>query len=239
MPEASIAINRHAALQVRRVGTLQTPLISIDEFAVDTRGLIEQACQASDYAPEASSRYPGLRAKLPPAYVRTVLDQLFPLLVQAYQVPQELNMKPVNAVFSLITTAESVLAPGQCVPHFDSPRPHYLAILHYLNPGPFCDTGLFRHRATGLERIGEDTLEEYNRARQAEDPPAQAYVKGSTAQFELYERIEYRANRLVVYPGGLLHSGLVNPAVDIDPEPRSGRLTANIFVDFFPPSTRT
>jgi hypothetical protein len=29
-----------------------------------------------------------------------------------------------------------------------------------------------------------------------------------------------------------LHSGLVDPAVDINPDPRAGRLTANIFVDF-------
>ena len=236
MPEGSIAINRHAAVQVGRVGALQTPLIIIDEFAVDTRALIEQACQARDYAPEPSSRYPGLRAKLPQAYVRAVLNQLFPMLYKAYEVPQELDMKPVNGVFSLITIAEDELAPGQCAPHFDSPRPHYLAILHYLNPGSFCDTGLFRHRATGLERIGDDTLEHYARTRQSEGPPERAYVKGSNAHFELYERIAYRANRLVVYPGGLLHSGLVNPAVDIDPDPRSGRLTANLFVDFFPPA---
>ena len=51
---------------------------------------------------------------------------------------------------------------------------------------------------------------------------------------ELYHRIDYRPNRLVVYPGCLLHSGLVNPVIDVDSNPRTGRLTANIFVDFFP-----
>jgi hypothetical protein len=63
-------------------------------------------------------------------------------------------------------------------------------------------------------------------------------VKGSNDEYELYHRIEYRPNRLVVYPGCLLHSGLVNPAVDINPDPRTGRLTANIFVDFFPLDSR-
>jgi hypothetical protein len=237
MPEAFIDINRHAALQVLHVGVSQTPVIIIDDFATDTTALIETACTATDYGPEESSRYPGLRAKLPLEYLRTVLNQLFPLLFQVYQVQQELGMKPVNAVYSLISTAETDLAPGQCVPHFDSPRAHYLALLHYLNPGPFCDTGLFRHRATGLERIDEATLEQYNQSRRAEFPPAPAYVKGSNEQFELYQRLAYRANRLVVYPGSLLHSGLVNPAVDINPDPRSGRLTANIFVDFFPLAT--
>jgi len=63
-------------------------------------------------------------------------------------------------------------------------------------------------------------------------PPPQKYIDGSNNHYELYERIEYKPNRLVVYPGSLLHSGLVDPAIDINPNPRTGRLTANIFVDF-------
>ena len=62
--------------------------------------------------------------------------------------------------------------------------------------------------------------------------PAQRYIDGSTDHFELYSHIEYKPNRLVAYPGCLLHSGLVNPKHDINPDPRTGRLTANIFVDF-------
>ena len=100
---------------------------------------------------------------------------------------------------------------------------------------------MFRHRETGLERITEDRLDEYNRSREAyaavHGQDETAYVKGSNDQYELYHRIEYRPNRLAVYPGCLLHSGLVDPAVDVNPDPRTGRLTANIFVDFFPLDT--
>jgi hypothetical protein len=124
------------------------------------------------------------------------------------------------------------------MPHFDSSRPYYLAILHYLNEGSFCDTGLFRHRATGLEKITDDCHDGYVkscREQFAEQGlPEKAYIKGSNEQYELYHRIEYRPNRLAIYPGCLLHSGLVQPDVDIDHNPRTGRLTANIFVDFFP-----
>lgn len=241
MLDVSIDVNPRAALQVRHVGETRTPVIVIDEFASETRALIGFACSGAEYAPDATSRYPGLRARLPRGYVRAVLDRLFPLLFRVYAVPEDLGMKPVNAVYSLIATAEADLEPGQCAPHFDSTSPHYLAVLHYLNPGPFCDTGLFRHRDTGLERITAENIGQYTRAREAQrardGEPQRAYVKGSNDQFELYERIAYRPNRLVVYPGGLLHSGLVDPAVDIDPDPRSGRLTANIFVDFFPLAT--
>jgi hypothetical protein len=144
-------------------------------------------------------------------------------------------------VFSLITIPEHQLSPAQCVPHYDSTGPWYLAILHYLNPGEFCATGLFRHRPTGFERISAERLDEFHRSSEAfvrehGDPP-QKYINGSTEHFELYHQIEYRPNRLVAYPGNLLHSGLVDPERDIVADPRSGRLTANIFVDFEPPAS--
>lgn len=97
------------------------------------------------------------------------------------------------------------------------------------------DSGL---RSTGLERISGEHVElnfqscaEYaSKHGQAE----QSYVKGSNEQCELHHRIEFRPDRLVACPGSLLHLGLVDPAVDINPDPRTGRLTANIFVIFFP-----
>lgn len=231
-------INRNCILGVRPVGRGRTPVIVIDDFAVSTGPLREYACGDASYGPDATSLYPGVRASLPREYVRGVLDQVFPLLYRVYGVPENLGMKPVNAVFSVISTPEAELEPRQCAPHFDSTRPFYLALLHYLNPGPHCDTGLFRHRETGLERVTAESVEPYIAAREAwlerNGPQPPRYIKGSDEQFELYDQIEYRPNRLAVYPGGLLHSGLVDPAVDIDADPRSGRLTANIFVDFFP-----
>jgi hypothetical protein len=238
MQDPIIAVNRNASLSVREVGRERTPVIVIDDFAVATDRLVEYACAAGDYGPDRTSLYPGLRASLPRGYVVEVLNRLFALFVQVYRVPTDLSMKPVHTVYSLITTPEAELEPRQCVPHFDSTQPHYLAVLHYLNAGAFCDTGLFRHRETGLERVTPATVDDFIRASEAwterHGPPPRAYIKGTTQQFELYERIEYRPNRLVAYPGSLLHSGLVDPAVDINGDPRTGRLTANIFVDFFP-----
>ena len=238
MQEISFSVSPNASLRVQTVGKAETPVIVIDDFGADLTQLIEYARGSVEYRPDTTSMYPGLRAKLPKSYTRTVLKQLYRLLFGVYSIPANLGMKAVNAAYSLIATPEGGLKPGQCRPHIDSTRPNYLAILHYLNDGPFCDTGLFRHRETGLERITEDCLDEYNQSREAyaavHGQDEMAYVKGSNDQYELYHRIEYRPNRLAVYPGCLLHSGLVDPAVDVDPDPRTGRLTANIFVDFFP-----
>jgi hypothetical protein len=238
MQEPIVQVNPQGSLQVRHVGQESTPVVVIDDFMLDTAALVDYACAGADYGPDATSSYPGVRANLPRSYVVAVLNSIYRLLFRVYAVPAELNLKPVNTVYSLITTPEEELTLAQRVPHFDSNGAHYLAVLHYLNPGPFCATGLFRHRPTGFERISEQRLERFVQTseeflREHGEPP-RAYIKGSTEHYELYDRIDYRPNRLVAYPGNLLHSGLVDPARDIDPDPRTGRLTANIFVDFKP-----
>ena len=60
----------------------------------------------------------------------------------------------------------------------------------------------------------------------------QGYQTGTNQQYELIDSIAYRANRLVIYPGNLLHSTLVDNTNDISANPEIGRLTANVFVEF-------
>jgi hypothetical protein len=236
MSDLAIQVNPNASLQVLRVGIEKTPVIVIDGFAADTSGVIEYACNDVDYGPDSTSAYPGIRGDLPRSYVRAVLNRIYRLLFQVFAVPAGLGMRTVNTVYSLIATPEHELSAAQCVPHFDSTGVYYLAVLHYLNPGDFCDTGLFRHRPTGFEKILENRRDEFFASSKAfvdvNGPPKQGYIKGSDDHFELYDQIEYKPNRLVAYPGCLLHSGLVDPDADINPDPRTGRLTANIFVDF-------
>ncbi len=237
MQDPVYEVNPDASLHVRLVGHERHKVLIFDNFAIDTAPLRAHACRDSRYD-EVSSQYPGVRAPLPNSYTQRTLDVLYRRLFRTYRVPRNLGMKVVNAAYSLISVPEEQLEPPQRNPHFDTVNPYYLAILHYLNEGPFCDTGLFRHRATGFESLSEERKDAYADARQAHwerhGPPPRRYVNDSTDQYELYERIEYRPNRLVVYPGRLIHSGLVDPAVDINPDPRTGRLTANIFVDFLP-----
>jgi len=238
MQEASIQINPKASLNVLNVGEEKTPVIIIDDFALATGDIIDYACRSVDYGPDSTSAYPGIRGTLPRSYVREVLNKIYRLLFQVYSVPDKLGMRTVNTVYSLISTPVDELALAQCVPHFDSNGSFYLAVLHYLNPGDFCATGLFRHKPTGFEQITEPRLAEFIQSSKAfietNGKPPQNYINASTDHYELYHRIEYKPNRLVVYPGCLLHSGLVDPSRDINPDPGSGRLTANIFVDFKP-----
>lgn len=236
MHEVNFQVNPRASLQVRTVGEERTPVVVIDDFALDTSTVIEWACNDADFAVDGTAGYPGIRAPLARNHMIAELDALYPLLRQVYAVPDTLNMRPVNSVVSLVATPEQELRVLQRLPHIDSTRPYYFAITHYLGRGEFGGTGLYRHRPTGFETVTGDRLAKYIKAGDAflaaHGDPEQRYFGGSDEHYELYDQIEYKPNRLVAYPGYLLHSGLVDPARDINPDPRTGRLTSNVFVDF-------
>ena len=231
-----IEVNPKASPQVFFVGKEETPLIVIDDFAVDTMDVINYACDSATFGTDPTSAYPGLRAVLMRSHVVAELNALNALLRKVYDVPDDLFMRPVNAVYSVISTKPDDLKILQRLPHFDSNRPYYVAITHFLGPGEFGGTGLYRHRPTGFEAVTEDRLSRYIEAGDAfldqHGEPKQAYFGSTDEHYELYYTIDYKPNRLVAYPGYLLHSGLVDPERDVDPDPRTGRLTSNVFVDF-------
>jgi hypothetical protein len=232
---SAFAINTALKPQLIYVGAQQTPILIIDELAADLPALLVDAASA-DFQTDAHSYYPGVRALLPRPYVIAVLDAVYQLIYQVYQVPRERRLKPQDIYYSLITTAEQDLKPLQCLPHFDSTDPYYFALLHYLSPEPHGGTGLFRHRPTGFEKITAATQSGYFQAAEQHlarfGAPRQGYCIETNDHFELYQKLEYRQNRLVIYPGNLLHSSLVNPATDIAASISEGRLTANIFINF-------
>ncbi len=232
---SAFAINTGLAPQLLYVGQQQTPVLIIDNLAADLQAVLADAASA-DFQTDAHSYYPGVRAMLPRPYVIAVLNAVYQLIYQVYQVPLDRRLKPQDIYYSLITTAEKDLKPLQCLPHFDSTDPYYFALLHYLSPEPHGGTGLFRHQPTGLEKISAATQQSYFQVAEQyltkHGAPPQHYCVETNDHYELYQKLEYRQNRLVIYPGNLLHSSLVNPATDIAASISKGRLTANIFINF-------
>ena len=235
MAEVSIQANPAAKPQVFLAGNERTPVVIVDDFLTDTGGVIDYAINSAGFEPDNTYVYPGVRAQPPGEYLQEVIRAIVPFLNKVYAVPTDRKLS-LNTFYSLVATPPEQLAVLQRLPHFDSNKQYFFAITHYLNPGEFGGTGLFRHRPTGFENITEDRMRNYVRAGDAflrahGDPPA-AYIAQSTDHFELYERIEYRPNRVVAYPGSMLHSGLIDPARDINSDPATGRLTANFFFEF-------
>jgi hypothetical protein len=64
----------------------------------------------------------------------------------------------------------------------------------------------------------------------AEFPPDPAYMSGSDAFFEQIGRVDAVPDRLIIYHGSLLHSGVIPRGMTFSADPREGRLTANFFI---------
>ncbi|NKF51696.1 hypothetical protein G3R49_14110 [Shewanella sp. WXL01] len=225
---------------LKLIGHSRTPVIIIDDFCHDL-SLLQQIAADAPFAPDSHTFYPGLRAPLPKDYSIEVINYLFQMVYDVYRIPHSLRLTPQNLVFSLLTKTADQLAPAQCMPHFDTPSPYYFAILHYLNDSSHGATGFFRHKSTGLERIDQQNMQHYfnqldkenaQQAQRNDCEPTPAYCTNSNHSFELYDQIEYKQNRIAIYPGNLLHSTLVDPQTDIDANPETGRLTANLFLHF-------
>ncbi|QIR14902.1 DUF6445 family protein [Shewanella aestuarii] len=235
IPDALISIS-YIKPQVIYVGNEKTPVIVIDDFADDLTHLVDYACHKAHYEPDEGSYYPGVRSLLPRLYVIEVINHIFQLIYDVYNVPHQLQLKPQMWVFSLINQQPESLMPLQRLPHFDTPDPYHFAILHYLNNGTHGNTAFFRHKSTGLERIDESNMAHYFEAAtsflQEHQKDTPQYFTDSDNHYDIFHEIEYRPNRLVIYPGSLLHSTLVSLENDIDDNPSTGRLTANIFINF-------
>ncbi|WP_339900401.1 DUF6445 family protein [Paraglaciecola polaris] len=229
-------VNANKTVKVIKVGREQTPIIVIDDVLLAPRELAADACQNQCFSRQNSGFYPGARADLPRDYTIEVLQSIYKQVAQIHHIPQHLQLKHQAGYYSLISTPSHALSTLQRIPHFDAVSPFYFALLHYVNSGHHGGTGFFRDNNTGFERITPVRERQYLSSaahfiNNVAQPPA-GYITASTEQFTLHSQIDYRPNRLLIYPGNLLHSGLIASDKDINEDPASGRLTANIFIDF-------
>jgi hypothetical protein len=116
------------------------------------------------------------------------------------------------------------------MPHFDSVDPYYLAILHYLGGTDDSGTAFYRQRATGIDRVTDANRAVFIATAEREATGWHGYIGGSTPSFERIDAVEAVPDRVVVYQGSLLHSGMIPPDMSFSDDPRTGRLTANFFV---------
>lgn len=213
-------------------------ILMIDDFLQNPQAMVDFAASSafSPYPGRAEQKgYPGIRARVPEDYSCNITLFLEPLIKAHFGVPAELDIRKSICAFSLTTLAEQELGPLQCTPHFDASTPHHMAVLLYLCDERHGGTGFYRHNATSLQQITATTREHYLDVYYEEintKRPAQRYFHESTDQFTLLGMLPAKFNRLVAYQGSLLHTACVNPALSIDANPRSGRLTVNTFYDF-------
>lgn len=217
----------------RHIGTKRAPLLLIDDCSGGAGRIAELAAQLGPFPPAKGSFYPGLRRFITArdaaaaAYVRTTLQALASCINRAFGIN---GFDLLEASFSMVTASPETLLPPQRVPHFDSTDPYYLAVLHYLSDTPDTGTAFYRQRATGIEQVTDANLPAFVAAAQKDSATQFGYINASNPAYEQIAMVEGVRDRLIVYQGSMLHSGVIPPGMSFSPDPRLGRLTANFFV---------
>ncbi|WP_111978980.1 DUF6445 family protein [Algibacillus agarilyticus] len=235
----TLTINSAFQPSVKYIGHEKTPIMVIDDYVDSITSIIDYACQQATFTADTATLYPGCRAALPKHTVISLLKPIMPYLYRLYNLNPKWQPQPKGNAFSLITQPADSLNLMQRCPHFDSTSENMFAVLLYLNAKEHGGTGFYRHNPSQYERINAARENTYFKQLTQQESDLQSnpvdYCTQSTAEFTLYDQVTYKPNRLVIYPSNLLHSTLVNKQIDIDPNPHTGRLTANLFIEFFAP----
>lgn len=233
-----VRLNPNARIRLLQMGLSRTPLLVIDDALENLEPLLAYA-RAQDFQ-AADAYYPGVRAPLPASYYQAVAPALAPLLAQMYGPTQDSRLQVQQAVLSLISTPASQLQPLQRLPHFDSSAPSKWALVHYLAEGEHGGTVFYRHNPTGIERLTPEHEARYFESCDAYlkqhgvpegYPQARDPRQAAPSQFQLLQKVGYQQNRLLAYPGAVLHAAEVLPQ-DVSSCPSKGRLTANLFLEW-------
>jgi hypothetical protein len=222
--------------ELRRIGREQTPVVVVDDFTGRVADIVEIAAALAPFPQLANNYYPGLRRLIEPvdiaanAYVEQLCRDAAPFIAGAFDVE---GFTLTEASFSMVTTVPSDLAPPQRAPHFDSTDPKHYALLHYLRVPEGSGTAFYRQRSTGIERVTEANVGRFVTTAKREVallPDNSGYISGSDQYFEQTAPIDAVSDRLLIYQGSLLHSGIIPPEMSFCADPREGRLTANLFI---------
>lgn len=221
--------------ELRRVGECQSPVVVIDGFSGAADDVARIADRLAPFPKIAGNYYPGVRRVITEAdgdafaYVERLCEGSAEFIAGAFDVD---GFDLLEGSFSMVTTAPAELSRVQRAPHFDSTDPKYFALLHYLSVPDGTGTAFYRQRSTGIEQVTEANVARFVRTAEAENAvrTEAGYIRGSDDYYEQIAAIEAVPDRLIIYQGGMLHSGIIPAGMSFSSDPREGRLTANIFV---------
>jgi hypothetical protein len=227
-----LSLHPDVRLQKLTMGKEKAPLVVIDNFVAKPEQLIEPVA-GMNFAPIGQS-FPGVRAQAPKPYMQFMFSNLKDMLIDYF------NLRGTRLGFSMchysvVTTPPEKLTLIQRIPHIDSTGANGLATVHYLFNGDFGGTAFYRHRATGFEYVDESRHQQYFQAleNESKDPrfPGCNYINGDTPFFERIAAQDGVFNRILIYRRNSLHSGSIDEKFIPDPNPLTGRLSINSFMD--------
>lgn len=226
-------LNPRAEVQVVRFDERHFCLV-IDEALLEPERQREYAVQhRQEFSAVDFNAYPGIYLKAPADLVRELADFFLWRLRRHFDARRSVN---VHCRFSMVTLSPQALHPLQWLCHRDDvrlpPRLSMQASLLYLFDDPALGgTSFFAPVRSAAEtdalfqdagRLPADTFAHKYRI-------ARGYMRESNDYFRLLGNLPARWNRLIVYDGGMLHTGDIGAPELLTEDPRTGRLTLNGF----------
>ncbi|MFZ1741510.1 MAG: DUF6445 family protein [Pontixanthobacter sp.] len=219
-----------AKIDVRRMGREGEPLVVIDNFSGMADELLETGRNAQYQ--HAGASYPGIRSWAEPDYLDRRRELMMQVMQRVFGFSRGVRLDA--STYSLVTLREEELAPLQRIPHYDHSGGEIVAIMHYLLGPETGGTAFYRHRRTGFETVTPARENAYNAALAQDEReygmPAARYCHGDSDWFEMIDQVEAQSDRLVLYRGRQLHSGVIPDPAALSADPREGRLTINMFI---------
>ncbi|HEV2675841.1 MAG TPA: DUF6445 family protein [Aliidongia sp.] len=220
-------LHKDFRMRVDHIGHQQAPVVVIDNFLLDAAQMVEYAATGAHFAP-AAALYPGVHAVMPSPYPMFVHFFTRSIIPEAFGLSDR-DVVDCRCTFSMVTTRPDKVGVRQLVPHTDFLDPNHIVVLHYLYAKPHGGTAFYRHCATGYEGGAVDQRERYETLLKAElqaHPPTD-YIRGDTPIFQQIASYDAVFNRAILYRSTSLHAATIPAEFSYDPDPRSGRLTAN------------
>jgi hypothetical protein len=218
---------------VELLGNQASPLMVADCVTGDAPSIAGTAAELAPFPPARGNAYPGLRRFIRPNdtqaadYARALLQKLAPAINAAFNLN---GFDLLSASFSIVTTRPETLSTIQRAPHFDSTDPLHLAVLHYVGGTHGSGTAFYRQCSTGIERVTDSNCSTFVTAAQREAADWYGYIGESNRSFERIGAIAAVRDRVIVYQGSLLHSGMIPDNLSFSADPSIGRLTTNLFL---------
>lgn len=224
------------AVSREEIGSEREPVLVVEGALADPASLVDYAAREVTFAPAygPGGGYPGVRAPAPLNYVGQLVRRLDPLVQRAFGL-ESVKLARAECSLSMVTFPPERLTPLQRVPHVDTVDPLQFAFLHYLCGREHGGTAFYRHRATGFETLTASRKPNYDAARAEEleqEAEARDYIRGDHPHFAQTAAFESRFDRVIVYRSRTLHSGQIPAGAELGDDPRRGRLTANLFVNY-------
>ncbi|HEX7027890.1 MAG TPA: DUF6445 family protein [Gammaproteobacteria bacterium] len=232
MDHSVFKLGSDAKIDCYSIGNEGEPLVKVESFMAGVEILKQYAVACNKFS-QADNYYPGIRMPVPLIYSAALAKNLRAYIENQFGFDPR-NAKKAVSTFSIVTCPPDELSLLQRIPHFDAASKKSLAAVHYLADDATSGTAFFRHRKLGYEYVDADRYDTYMQCVKAQfkDKMPDGYIRGSTDEYEMITAFTAKCNRLLLYRGSSLHSGLIPETYAFDPSPATGRLTITSFFEY-------